>query len=71
MSAVSKFSTPENYAQLTDALAKVDEALREAELAQQAGIAQAADLVKQAKDAQASILQIRNTYFPSGAPTEG
>jgi len=66
MTTISKFSTAANFTRLKDALDKVEYAIREASLAVQAGIPDAATSLATAQDAQKRIQQVLNTYFPTG-----
>lgn len=66
MAAPSQFSTAENYAKLQSALDQVDAAIREAELAESAGVPGAAELLSTAQQGRTRILQLINTYFPTG-----
>lgn len=71
MPTVSQFSTAENYQKLQDSLSKIDTAINEAQIAKQAGLPDADQLLKTAEEAKARILQMLNTYFPSGtAPSQ-
>jgi hypothetical protein len=68
MPGISQFSTPENFAKLNDSLAKLSEAIREAQIAVQAGIPGADLVLANAKDAEQRVLLLKNTYFPQGMP---
>jgi len=66
MAAVSMFSTPDMYSKLQDSLGKVNAAIKEATIAQQAGIPQADQLLSTAQNARDQILRMLDTYFPGG-----
>lgn len=66
MPTVSQFSTAENYAKLQESLKQIDTAINEAEIAKQAGLPDAEQLLSTAQEAKKRILQMLNTYFPSG-----
>lgn len=66
MAQVSQFSTAENFAKLQQALDKVDTAIQEAELAKSAGVPGADELLSTAQAGKAKIVQLMNTYFPTG-----
>jgi len=66
MSAVSRFSTFENYQSLQAALSKVNDAIHEAELAKQAGIPQAEQMLTTANSVKERITAMMSTYFPNG-----
>jgi hypothetical protein len=66
MAAVSQFSTPENFAKLTEARDKLEVAIKEAQIAQQAGVPGSDTLLSTATQARDRTLQLLNTYFPGG-----
>jgi len=66
MTAISQFSTAANFAKLHDALDKVEYAIKEAKLAVQAGVPDAATALSTAQDTQKRIQQVLDTYFPNG-----
>lgn len=66
MTAISQFSTPENFTKLTNALDKVEYAIKETKLAVQAGIPQAVETLKVAEQTKSRIEQALHTYFPEG-----
>jgi hypothetical protein len=68
MAAVSQFSTPENFAKATQAIAQLQAAINEAQIAVQAGIPGAQQALQVAQDALARVQLFKQTYFPSGAP---
>jgi len=71
MATISKFSTLENYKSLITAQGQAEEALREAKLAQQAGIPNADEMVSTTEGILKRIKQYMATYFPNGtAPSE-
>jgi hypothetical protein len=52
-----------HYQQIMAGLESADAAIRQAEMAQQAGLDVASKL-KAAQDAKAQLLRLKNTYFP-------
>jgi len=66
MVMVSKFSTLENFQQLTQAKGQAEDALKEAKIAQQAGIPQADNMVQTSEKILGQINQMLATYFPNG-----
>jgi len=67
MTAVSQFSTQDNYNKITSAIEQFKAAIKEAEIAQQAGIPSADSMLSQARDELAKAEKFYNTYFPMGA----
>jgi hypothetical protein len=65
--AVSMFSTPEYWQRLQESKSKIETAIREAQIAKQAGIPGADNMLATAEAAQASVLRMLATYFPGGA----
>lgn len=71
MASVSQFSTAENFAKLTTGLEKINHAIDEAKLAQQAGVPSADIMLATAEATRTKILQLLNTYFPGGTAPAG
>lgn len=68
MPATSKFSTPDNFAKLSQAKTQLLEAQHEAQLAVSAGIPNAQSALTTAQEALKRVEQVMQVYFPAGAP---
>lgn len=66
MPGLSQFSTPENLAKANEAISKLEEAEKEAQMAVSAGIPGADLVLKNAQDALARVRLFKATYFPQG-----
>lgn len=70
MVAVSKFSTKENYDKLKNAEAELQLAQHEAELAVQAKLPGAEEVLAKTQAGMQQVQNLLNVYFPNGtAPT--
>jgi len=70
MAAISQFSTAANFSKLHDALGKVETAITEAQVAKNAGVPGADELLNSAKDAEQRIRNMLSAYFPGGVVEE-
>ena len=71
MAAVSRFSTPETFAQAEQGRAQIIEGIKEAQLAVQAGVPGAQQALATAEAALKQVDTFMSVYFPQGKPPSG
>lgn len=71
MPAPSQFSTKERLDSINKILDQIDVAINEAKIAAEAGVPTAAEQLKTLEEQQAKVLQLKNTYFPTGTAASG
>lgn len=71
MAGVSRFSTQDNLTRINDTIEKLNEAIKEIKIAQQAGVPTMDAQLKIAEEALSKAEAFKHTYFPLGtAPTQ-
>jgi len=71
MPAVSQFSTADNLDRVNKAIAQLEQAMHEAELAVQAGLPNADATLSTIKDELQKVQRLKETYFPGGMVSGG